>query len=386
MFYFRLVRGYRLVDLGRLLLTAAAAALVAGFLLRALGRALSDPPGAHPAIERLLWCLPALAAVGWFAAIAARALPVQRPERTAGLAAAGAGPTRLRLLIAGELALACALGAVVTLLVFLVLRNEIAGPSLAPELGMGVPLPTAAPIALVTVLPLVGGLAAAVAVPATQPLTDRQEPLQAHRFGLLRIIAAALLTVGGTLTELYALRPAAADDPRPLRLPAGLGHTSAVLLGAWATAVLGAALLTGPLLAGFGRLLALGRPTPRRLLAGRGLTGIARRLSAPLAVLAFTVAVVLTSVRHWVAPGAAGTGPLPAAEALLLTGCTVAAVLARLAEIRAARRGVVGTLLRLGGSPRLLFSAALLRWSVAGLVLLATGGLTAALGAGMLSR
>ncbi|MFE9428461.1 hypothetical protein ACFYNO_36570 [Kitasatospora sp. NPDC006697] len=384
MFYLRLARGYRVLDLGRWLLTAAAAAVVAGFLLRALGRALSDPPGAHTAAERLLWCLPPLIAVGWFAAFAARALPAQRPERMTGLTAAGAGPSRLRLLIAGEIALACALGAVVTLLLFLVLRNYLAGPSLAPELGMGVPLPPAAPIALVTLLPLVGGVAAACAVPAVQGLPGRQDPLRAHRFGWPRITAAVLLTVGGTFAELYGLRPAAAYDPKPIGLPAGLGHTSALLLGGWAAAALGAALLLGPLLAGAGRLLALGRPSVRRLLAGRGLTSTARRLSAPLAVLAFTLAVVLTSVRHWVAPGADGAGPVPAAEALLVTGCAVAAAVARLTEIRAARRPVVDTLLRLGGSPRLLASAAVLRWAVAGLLLVATGGLTAVLGAAAL--
>lgn len=132
-FYFRLVRGYRVLDLGRWLLTAAAAAVVAAFLLRALGRALSDPPGSDEAVERLLWCLPPLLAIAWFAAVAARALPAQRAERMAGLTAAGAGPARLRLLIAGEIALACALGALATLLLFLVLRNNIAGPALAPS-------------------------------------------------------------------------------------------------------------------------------------------------------------------------------------------------------------------------------------------------------------
>ncbi|WP_035846073.1 hypothetical protein [Kitasatospora azatica] len=385
MFYLRLVRGYRVVDLGRWLLTATAAAVVAAFLLRALGRALNDPPGAHSATARLLWCLPPLLAVAWFAAVAARALPAQRPDRIAGLTAAGAGPRRLRLLIAGEIALACALGALVTLLLFLVLRNDIAGPSLAPELGMGVPLPPAAPIALITLLPLVGGIAAACAVPNRETLPGSREPVGAERFGLVRTVTASLLTLAGTLTELYALRPAAAGDPRPLQLPAGLGHTSGALLGGWATAALGAALLTGPLLAAAGRVLALGRPSARRLLAGRGLTSTAPRLSAPLAVLAFTLAVVLTSVRHWVAPGAAGTGPLPAAEALLITGCAVAAVIARLTEVRATRRPVTATLLRLGSSPHLLVGAALLRWALAGLVVLATGGLTAALGSGMLS-
>lgn len=249
MFYLRLVRGYRVLDLGRWLLTAMTAAVVAVFLLRALGRALSDPPGAPATLERLLWCLPPLLAIAWFSAIAARALPTQRPERMAGLTAAGAGPRWIRLLIAGELALACALGAVATLLLFLVLRNDIAGPTLAPELGMGVPLPPAAPVALLALLPLAGGLAAALAVRPGERLPGSEEPDRAQRFGPLHTTVAVLLTLGGVFTELYALRPAAAYDPRTLGLPADLGRTNAALLGGWAVAALGLALLTGPLLA-----------------------------------------------------------------------------------------------------------------------------------------
>jgi hypothetical protein len=58
---------------------------------------------------------------------------------------------------------------------------------------------------------------------------------------------------------------------------------------------------------------------------------------------------------------------------------------ARLTDLRAVRRPVGATLLRLGAAPRLLAAATLLRWALAGLVLLATGGLTAVLGAAMLS-
>lgn len=76
---------------------------------------------------------------------------------------------------------------------------------------------------------------------------------------------------------------------------------------------------------------------------------------------------------------------MPAAEALLITGCVVAAVLARLSEVRAGRRPGAAALLRLGAPQRLLFGAALLRWATAGGVVLATGALTAVLGAGMLT-
>ncbi|WP_051966633.1 hypothetical protein [Kitasatospora mediocidica] len=383
MFYLRLVRGYRVIDLGRWLLTAAAAAVVAGFLLRALGLALSDPRGGG-SLGRLLWCLPPLAAVGWFAAIAARALPAQRPERMAGLTAAGAGPRRIRLLIAGEIAFACAVGSVVSLLLFLVLRNNIAGPTLAPDLGMGVALPIAAPVALLTLLPLAAGLAAALAVPVREELPGATTAAGTRRFHPARTILAALLALGGTLTELYGLRPAAPVDPHPLKLPAGLGHSSVNLLIGWGIAALGLALLTGPLLAFAGRLLALGRPSARRLLAGRELSSRATRLGAPPAVLALTLAVVLTAVRQWVTPGVQNGEPLPGAEAVLITGCVAAAMIARLTELRIARRPVAATLHQLGASPQLLFGAAALRWLAGGTVLLLTGGLTAALAAGIL--
>ncbi len=384
MFYLRLARGYRAPDLGRWLLTATAGAVVAGFLLRALGRAMSDPLGAGGAVVRLLWCIPALAAVAWFAAVAARAVPAQRPERITGLIAAGAGPARIRALIAGETALAGALGSALTLLLFLVLRNDIAGPALAPELGVGVALPAAAPVALLALVPLVAGIAAAAAVPVGDALPGRAPHPAPHGFHVLRIALPTGLAVTGIALELYGLGPGAAENADPVRLPAGLGTTNLAALGGWAATALGLALLTGPLLAAAGRLLVIARPTPLRLLAGRGLTAEARRLGPPLAVLALTLAVVLTVIRYWAdTPGTADV--LPVVESSLLVGCAVAAVLARLAEIRTARQGVTDTLLRLGAAPRLLYGAVALRALTVGTVLLVTGGLTALLGAATLS-
>ncbi|GHF79487.1 hypothetical protein GCM10018790_66720 [Kitasatospora xanthocidica] len=379
MFYLRLARGYRVPDLGRWLLTALAAAVVAAFLLRSLGRAMSDRIGDADPLVRLLWCLPPLAAVAWFAAVAARAVPARRPERIAGLTAAGAGSRRIRTLIAGEVALACTLGSVLTLLVFLVLRNDIAGPSLAPDLGMGVPLPAAAPVTLLALVPLTAGLAAACAVPATEARPGGRTP-HGTGFAAWRIALPTGLVVIGAALELIALRPGAAADGRPVHLPAGLGTTSTAALGGWAAGALGLALLTGPLLAWAGRLLALGRPTPLRLLAGRGLTAQAPRLGAPLAVLTLAVALVLTTVRYWIGtPDSADA--LPAVEACLVLGCTAAAVAVRLAEVRSDRRDVAEALLRLGTSPRLLFGAVALRTLAVGTTLLLTGGATAALAA-----
>ncbi|MEU9078701.1 hypothetical protein [Kitasatospora sp. NPDC048538] len=379
MFYLRLARGYRAPDLGRWLLTALAAGLVAAFLLRSLGRAMSDPDGGTDALARLLWCLPPLAAVGWFAAVAARAVPARRPERITGLRTAGAGSGRIRALIAGEVALACTLGSVLTLLLFLVLRNDIAGPSLAPDLGMGVPLPAAAPVTLLALVPLTAGIAAACAVPLDETLPGRRTGPRTG-FGALRIALPIGLAVIGLALELIALRPGAAADGRPIHLPAGLGTTSTAALGGWAASALGLALLTGPLLSWTGRLLAAGRPTPLRLLAGRGLTAQARRLGPPLAVLTLALALVLTTIRYWIGtPGSADA--LPAVEACLVLGCAGAAVAARLAEVRTDRRDVTDALLRLGTPPRLLFGAIALRTLAVGTTLLVTGGATAALAA-----
>ncbi|MFF3007490.1 hypothetical protein ACFVTF_32375 [Kitasatospora sp. NPDC057940] len=379
MFYLRLARGYRVPDLGRWLLTVLAAAVVSAFLLRSLGRAMSDPLGGEDALVRLLWCLPPLAAVAWFAAVAARAVPAQRPERITGLRAAGAGSGRIRALIAGEVVLACTLGSALTLLVFLVLRNDIAGPALAADLGMGVPLPAVAPVALLALVPLTAGIAAACAVPPTEYLPGSRT----HRgtgFGALRVALPVGLTVTGLALELIALRPGAAADGRPIHLPAGLGSTSTAALGGWAASAVGLALLTGPLLSWTGRLLALGRPTPLRLLAGRGLTAQARRLGPPLAVLTLALALVLTTIRYWIGtPDSADV--LPAVEACLVLGCAAAAVAARLAEVRTDRRDVTDVLLRLGTSPRLLFGAVALRTLAVGTTLLVTGGATAALAA-----
>ncbi|WP_457030865.1 hypothetical protein [Kitasatospora sp. P5_F3] len=381
MLYFRLARGYRPADLGRWLLTATAAALVAALLLRALGRALGEP--AVSSLPRLLWCLPPLAAVGWFAAVAARAVPAARPERINGLTAAGAGPVRIRLLVAGEIALACTVGSALALLFFLVLRNDIADPSLAADLGMGSPLPTAAPVTLLVLVPLVAGVSAACAVPLTDPLPTGREHTAPTGFGPLRIALPTGLLLTGIALELYGLRPGASVDGRPVALPGGLGDTGVAALAGWSLAALGLALLTAPLLALAGQLLALGRPTPLRLLAGRGLTAEARRIGTPLAVLGLAGAAVLAAFRYWIGrPGSSET--LTSVEGLLVVACALAALLVRAAEVRSARRDVSSTLLRLGAAPRLLFGAAALRVLTVGTVVLLTSGLTAVLAAGAL--
>jgi hypothetical protein len=305
-------------------------------------------------------------------------VPEQHPERIAGLTAAGAGTRRIKALIAGEVALACAVGGALTLVLFLVLRNDIAGPSLATDIGMGIPLPPAAPITLLALVPLVAGVAAAIAVDPAEALVGRTGLPDHPGYHPLRLALPIGLLFVGIALEAYGLRSGAPLDGRPIGLPASLGATSSAILVGWAFAAAGLTLLTGPLLALTGRLMALGRPAPLRLLAGRGLTAQATRLSAPLGVLALTLAIVLTTARRWTGqPGSAE--PLPAVEGVVLVACAVAAVIARLIEVRAARRGVTGSLIQLGTPPGLLVGAVALRTVATGTVLLLTGGLTAAL-------
>ncbi|MEV7179466.1 hypothetical protein [Kitasatospora sp. NPDC093679] len=370
MFPLRLVRGYRALDLARWLLTATAAATAAAFLLRSLGRALGEP--AATSVPRLLWCLPALAAVGWLSAAAARAVPAQHPERIAGLAAAGYGPVRIRLLIAVETALAAALGSVLALLLFLVLRNDIAGPGLAADVGLGSSLPAAAPVTLLVLVPLVAGCAAAAAVPLTDALPGRTVVARSTGFHPARIAVPVGLTVVGMALELYGLRPGAEQDGRPVDLPAHLGSVGTAALVGWALTALGLALLTAPLLALAGRVLALRRPGPVRLLAARSLTAEARPLAGPLAVLVLGLAVLVAALGYGDEPD------LPVGAAVLLvTGCAAGAVVARALEIRAARREVTAALVRLGAEPATLRAAVAVRAAAAVGVLLLTGGLTA---------
>ncbi|MFJ8443221.1 hypothetical protein [Kitasatospora griseola] len=375
MYYLGLARGYRALDLARWLLTAGAAAVVAAFLLRALGRALAEPAGGP---DRLLWCLPPLAAVAWFAAVAARAVPAQHPERITGLAAAGVGPGRIRLLIAGEIALACALGSGLTLLLFLVLRNDIAGPSLAADIGMGIPLPVAAPVTLLAVPTLVAGVAAACAVRFPDALPGRPVEPARPRWSARRLALPAPLLLAGIGLELYGLRPGATDAERTLDLPGGLPATSPALLAGWTLAALALALWTGPLLALAGRLTVIRRPSPLRLLAGRALTAQAPRLGTPLAVLTGVAALLLVAGREW-SRHDTDVPALLLVEGLLILACAVAALASRLLELRGDRRDTLAVLDRLGTPAGLLTGTLALRALAAGTVLLVTGGLTLAL-------
>ncbi|GJF34916.1 hypothetical protein KNE206_76160 [Kitasatospora sp. NE20-6] len=378
MFHLRLARNYRAADLARLLPAAAVAAVTAALLLRALGRALGEPAAAS--VPRLLWCLPALAALGWLCAATSRAVPARHPERIAGLTAAGFGPRRIRLLLAVETAATTALGSLLALLVFLILRNDVAGPRLASDIGMGIPLPAAAPVTLLALVPLAAGCAAAAAVRLPEALPGQDTDPPARAFHTVRIAVPVGFVLVGTALELYGLRPGAEQDGRPVLLPAHLGPVGTAALTGWAITALGLLLLTAPLMGLAGRLLAVHRPGTVRLLAGRSLAAEARRLGGTPAVVSLAVAVLAAALAEGHGPG------LPAvAGAVLVGGCAAGAAAARTAEIRASRLPGTEALVRLGAAPGILRRAAAMRVAAACAVLLCTGALTALLGVAALA-
>ncbi|MEY9847144.1 hypothetical protein ABH940_004231 [Streptacidiphilus sp. BW17] len=370
MFYLRVARGYRALDLLRWFLTSVASAVVAALLLRALGRALSEsaPTPAGPALDRLLWCLPPLAGVAYLAAAWARALPLQQPERVAGLVAAGVGPVRLRLLLAGEMALACAFGALLALGGFLLLRGNVV--QLMPEgrlnaaLGVDGSLPIAGTLTLLALIPLLGGVAAAAAVRPSDvvPVDGSDQPQR--RPTPRHIALAAGLPALGTLIVVTAVRVNAAQ---------------AAAIG-WVIAVVGIAIAVPVLLYGAGQALAWHRPRAPRLLAGRGLQAQAWRLGTPLAVLAVAGSVGTAAAVHYTSGGHKAVGPLPAIEAGLVALCVLGALLTRLAELAGAHRAAYLPLRRMGAPTSTLQASVALRTAAASVVVLAAGA-----GAGVLA-
>lgn len=146
-------------------MVAAASAGVGFLLLCTLTYALSHPDESGTSGLRLLWCLIPLAATVQFAVAVARSDPSTRPR--SGLSAVGLGPARLAALSAVSTAVSGTLGSMVALLVFLYLRGDLTGlpfDGAAELLAAGEPLPLAAALTLLTPVPLLASVAAALAL------------------------------------------------------------------------------------------------------------------------------------------------------------------------------------------------------------------------------
>ncbi|MCX5416947.1 hypothetical protein [Streptomyces sp. NBC_00059] len=358
----RLTRGSHPLVLMRRLLLAAASAGVGFLLLCTLGYASGHPAHASGSVLRLLWCAVPLAATVQFAVAVARTDPSTRPRP--GLFAAGLGPARLSLLAAISTAVSTTLGSVVALLFFLHLRGDLTGlpfdGGAAEFLGAGTPLPLAAVLMLLALVPLAasaaGGLALRsrpVAPSEAQEAEDDLAPAPTPT-GLPWGVA---LTAAGLAVEAYASRGSAGS---PLPLPGRLDSTPAAVLAGWTLTAIGLA-MAGPGLTHLcGRLLQAVRPGAVRLLAGRVLMDEASRIGRPLGVVCAVLSgVIAASVLY--TGGPRPFGPLTALGAVLVVGCTTATLMTSALEARQARARTARTLLRLGAPASALRSAAALR-------------------------
>ncbi|MFI6208776.1 hypothetical protein ACIBAI_20600 [Streptomyces sp. NPDC051041] len=410
----RLTHGAHLAVRLRRLLLATASAGTGFLLLCSLGHALSHPGAPGASALRLAWCAAPLAATVHFAVVAARTDPATRPRP--GLSAIGLGPGRLMAVSATVTALACTLGSLLALLLFLHLRGDLGGPPFAgpaPDvLAAGRPLPLPAALTLLTVVPASASLAVALVLRPRDP-RPAASPGGAGRPDAARETAGAhtrsRTRAGDTERRAAAPRPAdgrrglpdapagpapeppsASGPPFPRGAPASLpwgiavlaaglavetytsrtatapvltadpaGGPPGVLLG-WVLTALGLA-LAGPGLTHLcGRLLQSVRPGALRLLAGRVLMAEATRIGRPLGIVcAVGSAAYATAVLY----GAGGpfSGPLGALGALLVAGCALATLLTTAAETRHARAEITAALVRLGAPAAVLRGAAALR-------------------------
>ncbi|KUL61705.1 hypothetical protein AB0F32_25965 [Streptomyces albidoflavus] len=360
----RLTRGaHPFVLCGRLLVAAASAGT--GFLmLSALSHALAHP-GAGGALLRLAWCVVPLTATVYFAVAMARNDPATRPRE--GLSSVGLGPAALAGLAAASTALSSLLGSVVALLFFLHLRGDLTGlpfdGAAAGMLAADQPLPLAAVLTLLAIVPAVASLATAVALrpragrPApTAPRTEPPTPLPVPS-GLPWGVA---LLATGLAVESWAAGGTSRDGGVPL--PGGVesGALGGVL--GWLLTALGLA-LAGPGLTHLcGRVLQSAKPGAVRLLAGRGLQEEATRMGRPVGVVCAVASGALASATLYGAgTGTAPAGPLTALGGVLVAGCALATLLSAGVEARRSRASANAALLRLGAPASALRNAAALR-------------------------
>ncbi|MGW1010914.1 hypothetical protein ACWD4X_12810 [Streptomyces termitum] len=353
----RLVRGsHPLVQLRRLAVAAASAA--AGFLLLCtLGHAAGHPEDAAASTLRLLWCVLPIAATVQFAVATARTDPAARPPT--GLSSVGLGPARRTALAAASTAAACLLGSALALLLYLHLRGDVTGLPLDGAAGgllaADRPLPLAAALTLLAVVPVTATVAAGLAL-RPRPGTPAPE-------GAARPVPAGLpwgvaLVAVGLAVETYAGR----GGGDGVTLPGRLDGSPAGVLAGWVLTAIGLA-LAGPGLTHLcGRALQSFRPGAVRLLAGRVLTDEATRIGRPLGVVCAVLSGSLAATRLYASgDGAAAFGPLTGLGAGVVLACTLATLLTAALESRQCRAHTVEALARLGAPPTVLRTTALLR-------------------------
>ncbi|MFB7027956.1 MULTISPECIES: hypothetical protein [unclassified Streptomyces] len=358
----RLTRGAHPLVLARRLLVAAASAGVGFLLLCTLGHALGHPEQASASTLRLLWCVLPLAATVQFAVAVARTDPSTRPRP--GLSAIGVGPARLTLLAAASTAVTCTLGSAVALLLYLHLRGDLTGlpfdGAASGLLAADRPVPLAAVLTLLAVVPVTASAAAALALrprpaPPAEDVGGEDEGMPS---GLPWGVALVAI---GLAVETYAGRGGGGGLPLPGRFD---GSPAAVLAG-WVLTAIGLATAGPALVHGCGRLLQAVRPGAVRLLAGRVLMTEARRIGRPLGVVCAVLSGLLAAASLYGSDtGSDAFGPLTGLGATLILACTCATLLTAALESRQGRAPVTEALLRVGAPPATLRTAALARTGV----------------------
>ncbi|MEV0117123.1 hypothetical protein AB0H77_28470 [Streptomyces sp. NPDC050844] len=364
----RLARGARpLVQLRRLLVAAASAGT--GFLLLCtLGYAMGHPEASGGAALRLAWCVAPIAATVYFAVTVARTDPATRPR--SGLSAVGLGPARLRVLAAISTAVACSLGSMVALLFFLHLRGDLTGlpfdGAAAELLAADTPLPLAAALTLLTLVPLTASVASALvlrprpAKPAAQQEQDDPERPDAPAAAPSGLPWGVSLLAAGLAVETYASRAGGAAGESALAMPGGLTGGSAGVLAGWGLTALGLAVAGPGLTYLCGRILQSVRPGAMRLLAGRALQEEARRIGRPLGVLCAVASggYAALALHSGSRPD---IGPLTTLGSLLVVGCAVLTLATAAIEAKNARSDTTAALLQLGAPMTMLRGSAALR-------------------------
>ncbi|MCX4819696.1 hypothetical protein OG883_07220 [Streptomyces sp. NBC_01142] len=361
----RLARGTHPLILLRRLMVAAASAGVGFLLLCTLTYALAHPDDSTASTLRLLWCLIPLAATVHFALAVARTDPSTRPR--SGLSAVGLGPARLAVLAAVSTAVASTLGSSVALLFFLHLRGDLTGLPFdgaeAELLAADQPLPLAAALTLLALVPLLASGAAALTLrprrarPGTEPETPAAP--SAAPPGLPWGVA---LTAAGLAMETYASGGAPGT---PLPLPGQSEGSPAGVLAGWALTALGLA-MAGPGITHLcGRILQTLRPGATRLLAGRILMEESRRIGRPLGVMCAVASAAITASAVYSSSGPSPDpvpfGPLTGLGAALVITCTTATLLTALLEARHARADTTEALVRIGTPTAIFRNATALR-------------------------
>nr|WP_203678873.1 hypothetical protein [Streptomyces microflavus] len=345
----------------RRLLVAAASAGVGFLLLCALGYAAAHPASAG-SVLRLLWCFVPLAATVQFAVAVARTDPSTRPRP--GLSSVGLGPVRLSVLAAVSTAVSTTLGSMVALLFFLHLRGDLTGMPFdggaAEFLGAGTPLPLAAALMLLALVPILSATASALALrsrPDAPRDTFGSEELPEPAPAPSGLPWGVALVAAGLAVEAYASRDAAGSA---FPLPGRFDATPVAVLAGWTLTAIGLALAGPGVTYLCGRALQAVRPGAVRLLAGRVLMDEARRIGRPLGIVCAVVAAVIAASTLY-GGDERPYGPLTALGAVLVLGCTAATLLTSALEAKQARAHTAEALLRMGAPVSVLRSATALR-------------------------